>query len=199
MEIEELQATWTQMSEELEKQKKLTDKIIMEMTQQKYSSKFQKITTYETIGAVICFAVAVYLTINFYKLDTWYLLICGIITLAIILILPIVTLRSLGRIKHLNIKENSYKKTILGYSKAKKKLLLLQQFSMYASFALMFTTLPVAAKILSNKDFFLMEKDLWLYGFIGIMLVFLFFFARWGFGCYKSITKSAENILKELE
>jgi hypothetical protein len=199
MEIEELQATWTQMSKELEKQKKLTDRIIMEMTQQKYVNKFQKIATYETIGAIICFITAIYLIYNFNKLDTWYLLLCGIVTLTCITVLPILSLRLIGGIKGINITESNYKDTLLRYNKAKKKLLLFQQFTVYASFALMFTTLPVASKILSNKDFFLMEKDVWLYGFIGIVMVFLFFFARWGYGCYRSITNSAENLLKELD
>ncbi len=199
MEIGELQATWTQMSEELDKQKRLTNKIVMEMTQQKYKNKFQALAFYETIGAVICFAVALFLIFNFNKLDTWYLLLCGIITLAFILTLPVLTLRGISKIKNLNIAENSYKETVLSYSKAKKRLLTIQQFGIYASFGLMFTTIPVASKILSDKDFFLMEKDVWLYGFISIVLVFLFFFARWGYGCYKRITNSAEDTLRELE
>lgn len=199
MEMEELQATWTQMSEELDKQKRLTDKIILEMTQQKYKNKFQGITFYETIGAVICFTIAIYLIFNFHKLDTWYLMLCGIITFVFILVLPILTLRFLKKIKGLDISESNYKETILLYTKAKNRLLLIQQFGVYASFLILFTTLPVASKLLSNKDFFLMEKGWGLYAFIGLVLVFLFFFARWGYGCYKRITNSAEDILRELE
>ena len=58
MELEELQSAWTQMSDELNHQKKLTNQIILDMTKQKYQNKFSTITKYETLGAVVCFANA---------------------------------------------------------------------------------------------------------------------------------------------
>ena len=36
MELEEMQILWTRMSSQLEEQKELTNKLIMEMTQQKF-------------------------------------------------------------------------------------------------------------------------------------------------------------------
>jgi hypothetical protein len=61
----------------------------------------------------------------------------------------------------------------------------------------MLTILPVASKIGNGKDLFV-ETAAW-YIYVPVMGVFLFFFARWGYGCYKRITKSAENLLRELE
>lgn len=197
MELQELQTLWSQMSKELEDQKKLTNDIIMKMTQEKYVNKFGKIALYETIGAVICFAAALYVLVNFGKLEIWYLQLCGIFTLLFLIILPILTLKSLGRIKEINVAENSFKDTIVQFTKAKNQLLLLQRVGIYLSFLLMFTTLPVASKLLKNKDLFL-ETDIW-YVYLPIMGIFLFFFTKWGYGCYKNITRSAESILSELE
>ncbi|MBT8264025.1 MAG: hypothetical protein KJN75_01680, partial [Muriicola sp.] len=171
--------------------------IIMKMTQEKYVNKFGKIAVYETIGAVICFAAALYVLFNFGKLEVWYLQLCGIFTLLFLIILPILTLRSLRRIKGINVVENSFVDTIVQFTKAKNQLLLLQRVGIYLSFLLMFTTLPVASKLLKNKDLFL-ETDIW-YVYLPIMGIFLFFFTRWGYGCYKNITSSAESILSELE
>ena len=81
MEIEELQATWTQMSEELEKQKKLTKEIILKMTQERFTNKFRKVSFYESLGAIICFGAAIYILINFTKLNGWLEISCGILTL----------------------------------------------------------------------------------------------------------------------
>ena len=67
-----MQQTWKEMSLELEKQKKLTTTIILKMTQEKYKNKFGTITIIESIGAVICFIAAIYILINFAKLDTWF-------------------------------------------------------------------------------------------------------------------------------
>lgn len=197
MELQELQTLWSQVSRELEDQKKLTNDIILKMTQERYSNRFGKLTTYETIGAIICFAAAFYVLFNFEKLEIWYLQLCGIFTCLFLIILPILTLRSLRRIKQMKVAESSFKETILQFTKAKNQLLLLQQVGIYLSFLLLFTTLPVASKLLKNKDLFL-ETGIW-YVYLPIMGIFLLFFARWGYGCYKNITSSAESILNELE
>ena len=41
MELEEMQTVWSQMSDQLEQQQKLTDKIIIDMTQQKFKNRFK--------------------------------------------------------------------------------------------------------------------------------------------------------------
>ena len=197
MEIEELQSVWSEMSAQLEKQKKLTNELIMEMTQNRYSTKFDKLTFYETIGAVICFVMAIYLLVNITKLDTWYLLSCGIFTIAFLIILPVITLGLLGKIKRINIVKNSFKETIVSYTKTRNQLLLMQRVGIYLSFILVFTCLPVFSKIFKNKDLFLQTSILFIY--LPVMGIFMFFFSRWGYRCYKNITNSAENVLKELE
>lgn len=197
MDLEEIQTIWSEMSDQLAQQKKLTNELIMKMTQERYRTKFDKITFYESIGAVICFTMAIYFLVNLDKLDTWYLLTCGIFTIAFLIILPIITLGLLGKIKRMNIVKNSFKETIVGYTKAKNQLLLMQRVGIYLSFVLMFTCLPVFSKIMNNKDLFLQSR-IWLI-YLPIMAVFLFYFTRWGYKCYKNITNSAENILKELE
>ncbi len=198
MNLEEIQAVWSEMSDQLENQKKLTNELIMQMTQQRYTNKFKKLNTYETIGAVLCYTMAIGILFNFGKLDTWYLILCGLFTLVFMLLLPIAVLRSLSKISKFDLGKHSYKEAILHYSKEKNKLLVLQQFGMYGGIAVFFTSMPVASKILSNKDFFLIEKGIGFYIFTALFLVFLLFFMRWGYSCYKKITTSAENILKEL-
>ncbi|MEY8021833.1 hypothetical protein AB8P51_13435 [Muriicola sp. SD30] len=196
--MKELEKLWTQMSEELESQKKLNKNLIMDMTQTKYVNKFRKISTYETIGAVICFGAAIYIIAQFRLLDIWYLQLCGAFTALFLIVLPVLTLQSLQRIQNINIAGSDMKQTLVSFERAKKRVLFLQRAGIYLSFLLMITMLPVAAKILGkNKDLF-QETGLW-YIYIPIMAIFLIVFARWGYGCYKSITSSAEEILKEIE
>ena len=199
MDLEEIKAVWSEMSDQLEQQKKLTNEIILKMTQERYSNKFQKITIFESMGAVICFIAAFFLIVNFGKLDTWYLAVCGGITLVFMLVLPILVLRSLSQLKNLNITEGSYRDTIVKYEKAKRNLLMQQQFGIYGSFVIFFTTLAIFSKIFSGEDIFMQQQDTWIYVFTIAVAILLVFFARWGYKCYKSITSSAENILKELE
>ncbi|MGB5236981.1 MAG: hypothetical protein WBM43_05005 [Flavobacteriaceae bacterium] len=195
MKVEELQSIWTEMSDELEKQKKLTHKIIMQMTQQRYTNQLTKIAKYEGIGAIFCFAIAIYILINFLKLDTWYLQLCGVFTLAFLLVMPALVLRSIRNMRRINIVEGSYTDNISAYTKARNQFLFLQRIGIGLAFVLMITTLPVAGKLLKGKDLF-ENNHLW-YFYLPLMLIFLGIFSRWGYGKYKSITQSAEKILME--
>jgi len=199
MELEEMKTLWSEMSKEVEKQKSLTDKLIIDMTQERYTNKFNKILIYESMGAVICFAAAIFLIVNLGKLDTWYLLTLGIITITFLLLLPVLVLRSISRIKRLNIATNNYKETLVGFARAKKELLFTQRLGIYLSFVLVLVIMPVTSKIVDNKDFFTMEHSAKIWFFLPVLFIFLFFFSRWGYKCYKSIANSAEDILKELE
>ena len=199
MELEEMKTLWQEMSQQVAQQKQLTDTLIMEMTQQKYSQKFSKIAIYESLGAIICFIAAIYMIFNFNKLDTWYLMACGIFMISYLLTLPIFVLRSLKTIKSLNITNKSYKQTIVGFAKAKKQLLLVQKLGIYVNFILFLTSIPLAAKLFNNKDIFLVGGSIWQGVFIVVVAVLMIFVSRWGYGCYKNVTNSAENILKDLE
>jgi len=199
MELEEMKTLWEEMSQKVEKQKLVTDQIIMDMTQQKYSNKFSKILLYESTGSLICYGMAIYLLVNIGKLDTWYLLSCGIFTITVLLILPLLTLRSLTRLKRLDVAAYSYKETLVRFERSKKRMLLLQRTGIYLSLILFLAVLPVMSKIFNDKDMFTMDMAALPWIFTGVVFVLLIFFVRWGYGCYKSITTSAENVLKELE
>ncbi|MFT4830488.1 MAG: hypothetical protein ACI815_000122 [Psychroserpens sp.] len=197
MDLEEIQGVWSEMSDQLEHQKKLTDKIILDMTQDRYTRKFRTISIVETFGAVICFISALYMLFNFDKLDTWYLQACGMSSIAFLIGLPIVTLISLRNIQKINIAEKNIKETLVTYSKAKNKVLAIQRLGIFLCFIFMMTCLPVFSKLMKGQDIF--QQGSFPIWYVVIMSVFIGFFARWGYGCYKKITNSAEGILKELE
>lgn len=199
MEIEEMKALWSEMSDQLEQQKKLTNEIIMSMTQERYSRKFQTIFKYESIGTVFCFMLVVALLINFHKLDTWYLILCGVFTGVFMAVFPVLVLKSLNRLRKLNITDYNYKSTLLSFVKEKKKILQIQKIGMLFYIPLMPAMLLVAVKILKNKNFFTMDKSMYVYIVLSITLVLVVWITHWGYNHYKKITTAAENVLKELE
>ena len=199
MEIEEMKALWSDMSDQLDQQKKLTNEIILKMTQERYTNKFRTISRYETFGALFCLIAFLFILVNIQKLDTWYLMACGVMTLAFIAILPLLTLKLLSQIRNFNILDKSYKEALIGFQKAKKNLLKLQQTAIYISFIILFTSSAVFAKIFGNKDFFLIDRGIKEYLVFAFAFAFVFFFSRWGFNAYKKVTASAENVLNELE
>lgn len=199
MEQEELQAAWSQMSTELEHQKKLTNKIIMDMTQEKYRNRFRTLTNYESIGAIICYGACILLLMNFEKLDTWYLFTCGIISLLFMTILPTLVLKYLFNIRKLDIVNGSFRNNLINFIKAKNNLLRLQQIAIGIGFLMLFIFVPVSSKILSNTDIFQSEFKITHAIGLFVALIFMVIFCRWGYRGYIKVTTSAESLLKDLE
>ncbi|EOZ99217.1 hypothetical protein A33Q_0595 [Indibacter alkaliphilus LW1] len=199
MELEEMKNTWQEMSKRLEKQEILTNRLIENITKEKYKSKFSKLMTYELIGALICFSSAVFIAINFEKLETWYLMSFGLITIISLLVLPLLTLSKLNSLKKLNIAISSHAEVLIEFHKAKKAILDNQKVTLYLSILLAAIILPVTSKIFKDNDLFHAEHitNLWLY--IPVLFVFLFFLSRWVFKGYKSATNSAEQVLNEID
>ena len=192
-----MKSLWEDMSQKVDQQKVLTDQLIIDMTQERYANKLRLISIPETIAALICFAVVVYLISNFGLLNVWYLQLSGIITIASCLILPILSLKSIQKMKAINITKNTYKESLITYAKGKVKFMLIQKVSFYTSFLVLISSVIVFGKIMKGIDVFTMTEKLnWLVpSGIGV----LFIFTQWVLKKYKKATTSANNILKELE
>ena len=198
MELDEMKMLWNSMSEELENQKKLSAKLIIDMTRQKYSNRLGKISFYETLGAIVCFSMAAWLLINFHKLDNWYMITCGSVTLVTLILLPVSSLTTLQKMKNLDVGNMTYKETLLKFTRYRERFLLVQRLGIFLAVGLVITSLPVASMIMKGKDIFAENSNV-LFFYIPAMLVFLLVFGRYGYTHYARITKSAEQILSELQ
>ncbi len=199
MELEEMQTLWTQMNSQLESQKKLTNKLIMEMTQQKFRNRFYTLSLFETAGAVICFVFALIILINLDKMNTWYLMVCSLITLLFLIVLPALSLRAIHGMRSLNLSKGNYKETMIEFAKKRKNMLLIQKAAVMLSVVMMWVTIPVFSMIMNNKDFFKIDHDPWLWVFTGAVTIGVILFSRYGYRGYQKVTASAENVLRDLE
>ncbi len=200
MELEEMQTVWSELSDQLEKQKKLTDKMIMMMTQEKYRNKINRIAIPEILGAVICYVTGLLILINISKLDNWYSLLSGIITLMVLFVLPVLSLNSIRRIQKIDLAENSYKQTLLEYTKSKKQFQKMMKFGYYLGFILIFAIMPVTSKLVNGKDFFSESTSIWTFIImVPLALVFFVVFSKWVFKNYSGNINAAESLLQDLE
>ena len=126
MELEEMRNEWKEMSKELEKQQLLTDKLIIDMTQEKYNNKLKSISIPETMGAVICVLGAIYISINFNKLDTWYLVVCGVFAVVYLILLPLKSIGSIRKMQQVTIADKTIEQTLMDFVKSKKQFWLIQ-------------------------------------------------------------------------
>ena len=196
MELDEMKTLWAEMSDQISHQKKMTDSLIIRMTRSDYRNKLLKIWIPEIMGTCICLAAAVYIIADFQKLDTWYLMLCGIICLFILFILPLLSIYALHKIRSVNILQNNFKQTLQEYSKCKRQFVMTQKLSFYLGALLLLASLPVMGKLIAGKDLFI-DSRLWLWYAVGYP--FFYGFSRWVFRNYAKTTKAAEEVLKELE
>jgi hypothetical protein len=196
MELEEMKSLWGEMSGKIDQQKKLTDSLIIKMTRSDYKNKIMKIFIPELIGALVCFGAALYILFSLQKLDEWYLVVCGIVSVLILFLLPILSFNATNKIRSLNILANNYKQSLLEYSKGKRQFIFVQKLSFYLGAVLLLTVLPVTGQLIAGKDLFI-ESRLWIWYAIGYL--FFYGFSKWVFRKYAKATVEAEEILKELE
>jgi len=196
MEFEEMKSLWGEMSGKIEQQKKLTDSLIIKMTKADYKNKIMNILIPELIGVLVCFAAALYILFSFQKLDRWYLIVCGIVSVLILLLLPVLSFNAVHKIRSVNILANNYKQSLLEYSKGKRQFVFVQKLSFYLGAVLFLTVLPVMGQLIAGKDLFI-ESRLWLWYAIGY--AFFYGFSKWVFRKYTRSAAEAEEILKELE
>ena len=199
MELEELQATWAQMSVELEKQKRLTNEIILKMTQRDYKDRLNKVAIPEKISTVFTFGVALLLLFKFHELDTLLLRICGVITLAMLIILPIISLRYLIHMHTIDIINRSYTEGIKAFAINKQRYQKFLKLTVYLGFVLMLIIIPVISKIFNGKDIFTeSHSNFWMW-FVPIGACFYYLFSKRVINCYSSNIKKAGDILEELK
>ena len=198
MTLEEMQNVWSEMTEKIDKQERLTDKLIIDMTQEKFKNKISRIARYESLGAVVCFAGAALIALNIGKLDTWYLLASGLLVMLYFILIPLVVLKSIGQMKSIDLLKNTYKQSLIEFTNKRKRFLFWQRTGVISNFFLMVLILPVFSKLFKGKDLFIEQSSVWFW-YMVVMLVFLIPFSFWGYNKYKKMTASAENLLRDLQ
>ena len=197
MELEEMKSLWEDMSQKVDQQKILTDQLILDMTKERFDTKMRSISIPESIAALICFAAVIYIISNFNSLDIWYLQLTGIFAIIACLVLPVLSLKSIQKMKSVHISKSTFKETVEAYAKGKSKFMQIQKISFYTSFLVLVALVIVFGKIIKDIDVFTMTEKLnWLVpSGIGV----LFIFSQWVLKKYKKATESANTILQELE
>ena len=193
MELQEMKTLWDEMSQQVERQQKLTNKLIMEMTQERVRSKINTIGKYEGIGTLVCIPVALLILFNIQKMDSGLLLACAIFCITTLIIIPMISLRLIGQMKQSAISDKNYKQSIIEFAKSRKRFLLLQKLGGIWGIILMLAISPVFNRI-SGDDAFEYSPFFW----IGAV-VFVLIFSRWGYKKYEDMTGRAEELLRSLD
>jgi hypothetical protein len=196
MEFEELKSQWSEMSANVDNQKKLTDKKISTMTEMSYRDKIRTIKIWEVTGAIFCCVGLIFILNGMNKLEPWYLMICGIVSVMMLILMPALSLSTLFKISSANIATNDYRQVLFDYNTRKINFINVQKLSICLGALLFVTILPVMGKLISGKDLF---KSATIWYIYSVGFPFLYYYATWVFKKYNSSLNKAEEILHDLK
>ncbi|MDP4285956.1 MAG: hypothetical protein Q8891_16200 [Bacteroidota bacterium] len=195
IEIEEIETLWGDLSSEYEKQKKLTESLIIHLTQELYQYKLSKMMIPEIICTLVCFTGGSIIIFNLQNLNTWYLLGSGIISAMILFLLPIISIKAIRKMRLNIIINNDYEQSLTDYSKSKIQFIFAQKLNLYLSLFLLVVIIPVIGKLIGGKDI-LTETYLWIWGTL-LGISFLYFSAKILYTYHRMTTVKSENPMRE--
>ena len=147
------------------------------------------------IGTIICYLGAVYLIMNFVKIDPLAEKIFAIIAIGLLLTLPVISLRSLNRMQNLPISSKTYLDTLNDFGKQKIRFQKFQKLNVSLGMFLLIVAIPVLSAI---KGVDLSETEhFWTLTFPISIIAFLGF-AFWVFRSYKKSLEATEKLLSDI-
>lgn len=195
MELDEMKNLWQGLSKKVENQELLTKKSIEKVTEQKYHSKLNKIRYSEIIGAIICYLGAIFIIMNFIKIDSFAEQAFAVIAIGLLFTLPIISLISLRSMQKLQISSKPYLDTLNEFGKRKIKFQRFQKLNVSLGLFLIIIAIPVLSAI---KGFDLSKTEhFWTLTFPISVIAFLGF-AIWVLRSYNKSLEDTEKLLSEI-
>lgn len=195
MELEEMKLAWNDLSKRVEKREILNQQMIEKMTKDQYQSNIKKIALPEYIGTIICYLGAAYLSVNVPKLEEPLIQFFGVISIALLLILPIISLQSVRAMRNVNLAAQTYLETIQIFGQQKIKFQRLQKLNISLGMFLMVIGVPV---LLSIQGVSLNPSPLFWMLYFPLGVVFFLGFSFWVLKYYNRKLKATEKLLAEV-
>lgn len=197
MELDDLKNTWEDVNNQVKKQQNLSPKMIDQMTQTKYYANLKKIAYPEITGVIICFIGAVFIGLNFSKLNTTFLQGVGIISTLLLLTLPVISLISLRQFNMIGDVNKPYAETLKKFAVQKIRFHKFQRVNMNLSYLLLVTIIILLSKFFGGKDI-TGSGYFWIFSF-SFGYIFLLFYSKWVSKYYHKTLRQTEELLQELE
>ncbi len=195
MKLEEMKNTCGEMSKRVEKQEILTTHLIEKITQKKYNSKMNKIRYLEFIGTIICYLGASYILMNVSKIEEEFIQVLAGLSVALLFILPVISLKSVRSIRNTDIASNSYLEIINLFVRQKIRFQKLQKINLALGLLFMLIILPVIAAIQGKS----LDQipNFWTLTF-PIVVSFFLVFAWWVLTYYNKVLSATEKMLSDI-
>lgn len=153
MELEELKQNWDELSLEVEKQKKLTKGLVLQMAHQKLKSGIKPLIYLEGIGGLTFGIVLLaFVLLNFHKLDSNILKICGLGSIFIFTVSMYFSVMFINNSRKVDLLNNSIANTKLAFEKMEHFLIQSKKYTVWLAPLIVIFFLPVTLKLVADVD-----------------------------------------------
>ncbi len=197
MELDDFKNTWQEISGQLKEKENFNPKILDKMNNQKFHSSLRGILLPEIFGSIICFGSAIYVIFNFEKLNSTPTLICGIASILLFVILPLISLWSVRSLYRVGNVSRTYADTLKDFTVQKIKFYRLQKINFTLSYLLLAVLLILLPKLFGKKEFS-NDQYFWVLLLGSLGYIVLAFFSKWVFKSYNKKIRQTEELLNEL-
>ena len=152
MSIDEMKDTWRQITERVERQERLTNEIILQLTNKKSKNNLWRILTFEVFGVMWLFAFIIYMLINLRHFNTPLLLLSCTVSIIISIVAILMSGYFIKKATNIDIVKKSYTQTLLDFAVAKKAYHQNKTFYFPLGIALIIFVSPSIFKLTRNAD-----------------------------------------------
>lgn len=157
MDLDEMKSTWQELSAELDKQKTLTNDIILKMAHEKSKSSLGKMVKFESIGGLgmcVVLLVGLFICSLNRSFDNVPLMICALLSAVLFIFSGYISWDFISKMKKVNLLENSIEESQKNYLAVKKASARYKKVGVYTSLPTILFFSPVVLKVFIGKDIF---------------------------------------------
>jgi hypothetical protein len=196
MELDDFKTNPNRVGNQHAQQQHLTTEMIDKMIQRKYYAKMQKIVYPEMIGIAICLITAIFIALNFYKLDTAFLKGVGVSSIFLLITLSVISLLSLQPFQRIRNVHKPVVETLKTFTTNKFRFYKLQKLNITLSYLLLVTIIVLLSKLFNGIDL-TNNKYFWIFSFT-IGYLFVFFYSKWVLKYYQKTIRQTEELLQAI-
>lgn len=196
MELDDFKNTWNNMNHQVKLNPNFNLNKFDKMNQSNFQSRLKKILLPEILGSLVCIGSAVYIGINFSRLDSITFQFIGVFTILLLGVLSVISVMSILPLYKVADLNKSYSETLQNFADEKKNFFKLQKINLLLSYALLVAVILLSTRLFGRNEI-TDNKQFFVFAFI-LGWSFFLIFSKWVAKNYKKQIRAAEDLLKEL-
>jgi hypothetical protein len=152
MDMDKIKQIWSDMSDRLDRQEKLSNDIILSMAQQNSKNRLRKIIRFEIASSAWCLVVIAYIGMNINRLNSTISLTAGILSVMLLGAVIVLGVRFICKTNDAIKTDRSFRETLLQFNRWKKIYHTTKLIESTLGIAILISLAPVAFRLNRSVD-----------------------------------------------